>query len=157
MQIKEILNYLIKFNKEQLNEMTIRYGNKKTNTYTVNEAISKILNDKYTQVNTSCKLKINIKEVDKISIKEYPITIVKGEPDVSGKEGHGIIHILQSHEKDFKIGRNLIDKAINKTAEEEISKSGNKNAVIYFKGFKFVFTEDKEQAILITFYKTNGR
>lgn len=164
---EELDKYLESF---PINEMAIKYGRSLGKQNNLVKAIDTVLQARQGHVKTNMMLKVKSmitpEEIkfgvyDKIMQnviveKEYPITIVWGEPDKGKLYGHGISHILQGHKKDFNEIKTELNKAIlDGTAAKIINSNANllwKNKYI----FSFALFNNNgrpEEAVLITGFK----
>ena len=145
-KLNEELNKLI------LNEMTIHFGNNIENGKKVD--VVKAINDVkqkeqgWAETNRTVKIKklitsndVRSKLAEKhllgvTSILELPFSIVWGESD---PKGHGIVHILSKHEKEFDTAKQQLMTLLQqgKIAQPD-KKDPNRNFILLSRNYKFV-------------------
>lgn len=170
MDIKQINEQLTKFIEQQINEMAILYGRSLGYSNNILDAINRIETAKQGHIKTSCNLivkaPVTTEEIqngiyDKILKgviveKSYPITIVWGEADKKGLQGHGLVHILQGHKADYNSIKNELNKAINDKCKAVLI--NNKGQLLWKNKWIFSFAlfnldGKPEEAVLITGFK----
>ena len=171
-QINEKLEDLLET--YQLNEMAIYYGTDHGNIKDVAQGFKKLVGLKEGMVHVNQILKVD-KEVTQEEInanlfdavqkgiavtRQYPIVLVWGEPDKrKGNkylEGHGLVHMLQGHQKDLSKCISKLQSVINNGTSAKYDKHGNYTVRVDNFRFAFMLEDNKDLtpkwAVLVTAY-----